>query len=146
MTTKTPSRLTPGQAAASVYAKLMNPVCCMPGHLDWDAIAAAAIEASPELKRLRERLAAAQAQAASGSELLEKSRDENERLRARVTELEEYGSELRGWQAARDNLIGACNQLIDENERLRETKHICGLSGWNPMRDEPCPGCKERFK
>jgi hypothetical protein len=85
MTTKTPSRLTPGQAARERWISSQGES----EKAQWDAIAAAAIEASPELRRLRERLAVAQSQAASGSELLVESRAENERLRLRVAELEQ---------------------------------------------------------
>lgn len=26
------------------------------------------------------------------------------------------------------------------------SSHVCGLAGYNPMIDKPCPGCEERIK
>lgn len=82
MTTKTP-----GQAARATHWQYLGTKDELtPKH--WDAIAAAAIGASPELKRLRAEAEQMQLELNAANRAVGNNVRENERLRQRVAELE----------------------------------------------------------
>jgi hypothetical protein len=51
---------------------------------------------------------------------------------------------LGGGLARRTPLVELYDIITEGKVRERPPKHVCGLSGYDPMRDEICPACERR--